>query len=146
MQSVHGTGEPGLDAIKVTNWNLANKVVTLAYFQGKMNFFGNCFPKKQSDNKRVTSNPKKHKKISQPCHHFLYPSIRMILQSHLFLFFTFRSFSCNKPMSSSLSSSGSSRKPFNSSSSNLQILDFCILEDIPVANQFISHSNTCESL
>ena len=46
MQSVHGTGEPGLDAIKVTNWNLANKVVTLAYFQGKMNFFGNCFPKK----------------------------------------------------------------------------------------------------
>jgi len=36
MQSVHGTGEPGLDAIKVTNWNLANKVVTLAYFQGKM--------------------------------------------------------------------------------------------------------------
>ena len=25
MQSVHGTGEPGLDAIKVTNWNLANK-------------------------------------------------------------------------------------------------------------------------
>ena len=52
MQSVHGTGEPGLDAIKVTNWNLANKVVTLAYFQGKMNFFGNCFPKKQSDNKR----------------------------------------------------------------------------------------------
>ena len=26
MQSVHGTGEPGLDAIKVTNWNLANKV------------------------------------------------------------------------------------------------------------------------
>lgn len=45
MQSVHGTGEPGLDAIKVTNWNLANKVVTLAYFQGKMNFFGNCFPK-----------------------------------------------------------------------------------------------------
>lgn len=55
MQSVHGTGEPGLDAIKVTNWNLANKVVTLAYFQGKMNFFGNCFPKKQSDNKRVTS-------------------------------------------------------------------------------------------
>lgn len=60
MQSVHGTGEPGLDAIKVTNWNLANKVVTLAYFQGKMNFFGNCFPKKQSDNKRVTSNPKKH--------------------------------------------------------------------------------------
>lgn len=58
-------------------------------------------------------------------------------------FFTFRSFSCNKPMSSSLSSSGSSRKPFNSSSSNLQILDFCILEDIPVANQFISHSNTC---
>lgn len=86
MQSVRGTGEPGLDAIKVTNWNLANKVVTLAYFQGKMNFFGNCFPKKQSDNKRVTSNPKKHKKISQPCHHFLYPSIRMILQSHLFLF------------------------------------------------------------
>lgn len=40
MQSVHGTGEPGLDAIKVTNWNLANKVVTLAYFQGKMNFSG----------------------------------------------------------------------------------------------------------
>ena len=79
-------GETGLDAIKVTNWNLANKVVTLAYFQGKMNFFGNCFPKKQSDNKRVTSNPKKHKKISQPCHHFLYLSIRMILQSHLFLF------------------------------------------------------------
>lgn len=33
MQSVHGTGEPGLDAIKVTNWNLANKVVTLAYFK-----------------------------------------------------------------------------------------------------------------
>ena len=45
-------------------------------------------------------------------------------------FFTFRSFSCNKPMSSSLSSSGSSRKPFNSSSSNLQILDFCILEEL----------------
>ena len=61
MQSVHGTGEPGLDAIKVTNWNLANKVVTLAYFQGKMNFFGNCFPKKQSDNKRVTSNPRAKK-------------------------------------------------------------------------------------
>lgn len=57
MQSVHGTGEPGLDAIKVTNWNLANKVVTLAYFK-ENELFGNCFPKKQSDNKRVTSNPK----------------------------------------------------------------------------------------
>lgn len=62
MQSVHGTGEPGLDAIKVTNWNLANKVVTLAYFQGKMNFFGNCFPKKQSDNKGLQVTQKSIKK------------------------------------------------------------------------------------
>ena len=101
MQSVHGTGEPGLDAIKVTNWNLANKVVTLAYFQGKMNFFGNCFPKKQSDNKRVTSNPKRPQK-NQANLSLTSPSPELdnvsIFSPSLF---TLRSFRASSPMSSS---------------------------------------------
>ena len=86
MQSVHGTGEPGLDAIKVTNWNLANKVVTLAYFKGKRIFSGIIFLKWQSNKKGLQVTQKQYKKISLPCHPFLYLLKGMILQSHLFLF------------------------------------------------------------
>lgn len=62
VQFVSGT--PEQEASKVTNWNFTPKAVTLAYFQAKVDFFGNWFPKKQSDKNRVTSNPKRTEKKS----------------------------------------------------------------------------------
>ena len=64
MQSVHGTGEPGLDAIKVTNWNLANKVVTLAYFQGKITFSGIASLKSKVTIKGLQVTQKGNKKLT----------------------------------------------------------------------------------
>ena len=41
--------EAETDNTKVTKWNNTKRAVTLAYFQGKMYFFGKCFLIMQSN-------------------------------------------------------------------------------------------------